>query len=312
MARRNQQKPAPEVQTSRVRYPVDGAVEALRGNYFQVPVSVQDKAGWLESQYREEEARQLANREREEREQKVLSDRIDQQREVEAQLPGRVDELEAENAELRRKVERLEAHAATPDAQEQLKINQQTSQLMGTTFEMGQTLLSQAEETKALQLSNAEGIQQWSELKQQTLDVQSNRLDYWNQTQQAASERIRQEEAARAQWNAEAEKWKALYKDGADVIAAAKKVTAASVERQEQLLQEKLQEKADQLEADFIQMVNVVINSLGLTEGELNLTANNIDAGVREPVQLSRKQISYFVNVMRSSGERKAEMAKKA
>ena len=304
MAHRKPVKPAPpEVQTQQVRYPEDGPFEPLRGKWFNVPVSVKDKAGWLESQYREEEARAVASREKAEREQKVLSDRIDHQREAEARLPARVDELEAENAELRRKVERLEDQAATPDAQEQLKVNQQTSQLMGTTYEMGQTVLNQTEATRQLQETNGEAIQQWSEMRQQTLAVEGNRLEFWNQSQQAASERIRQEEAERVKWNAEAEKWKALYENGGATIAAANKITASSVERQEQLLQE----KADQLQADFVEMMNLLITSLGLTEDTLNLTANSIDLNQKQAVRLSYRQIQQFAEVMRKSAPQGGE-----
>ena len=292
MARRKTNK---EVLTQRVRYPEDGQMEELRGGYFDVPSSVTDKAGWLESQYREEMAKAVAQKEKEAREQKVLSDRIEKQREVDSRLPSRVDDLEAENQQLRLKVERLEDQIATPDAQEQLKVNQQTSQLMGTTYEMGQTVLNQTEQTRQLQETNAEGIQQWNDLRQQTLDVESNRLDFWNKAQQSASERIQQEEAERVKWNAEAMKWKALYENGAKTIAAANKITAASVERQEQLLQA----KADQLEADFVEMVNFIITSLGLTEDTLNLTANSVDMGTKNAVRLSYRQIQFFAEVMR-------------
>ena len=118
---------------------------------------------------------------------------------------------------------------------------------------------------------------------------ETNRLDFWNKAQQSASERIQQEEAERVKWNAEAMKWKALYENGAKTIAAANKITAASVERQEQLLQA----KADQLEADFVEMVNFMITSLGLTEDTLNLTANSVDMGTKNAVRLSYRQIQF-------------------
>ena len=50
--------------TQRVRYPEDGQMEELRSGYFDVPSSVTDKAGWLESQYREEMAKRLLSRKR--------------------------------------------------------------------------------------------------------------------------------------------------------------------------------------------------------------------------------------------------------
>ena len=300
MARRKTNK---EALMLRVRYPDDGPMEELRGGFFEVPSSVTDKAGWLESQYREEMAKAVAQREKDTREQKVLSDRIDKQREVDSQLPSRVDDLEAENHQLRLQVERLQEQLATPDAQEQLKVNQQTSQLMSTTYEMGQTVLNQTEATRQLQETNAEGIQQWNDLRQQTLDVESNRLDFWNKAQQSASERIQQEEAERVKWNAEAMKWKALYENGGETIAAANKITAASVERQEQLLQE----KADKLEDDFVQVVNFIITSLGLTESTLNLTANSIDLNQKQAVRLSYRQIQAFAEVMRKSAPQGGE-----
>ena len=139
-------------------------------------------------------ARALAAEERTAREEKVLADRIERQRQLGEQLPGRVEALEEENAALQQEMAQLKAQMVQLDETKLLEINQNTAELMGRSYDMGQTVMAQTETTRQLQESNAEAMERWAELKQQTLDVSRNQLTFWNEAQAAAGQQIQQRE----------------------------------------------------------------------------------------------------------------------
>ena len=266
-----------DTQMMRVRYPDDGEVEELRGGYFNVPKTVTDKRGWLESQYREEMARALAAEERTAREEKVLADRIEQQRQLGEQLPGRVEALEEENAALQQEVAQLKAQMVQLDETKLLEINQNTAELMGRSYDMGQAVMAQTETTRQLQESNAEAMERWAELKQQTLDVSRNQLTFWNEAQAAAGQQIQQRED---QIRLEQEHSRVLTEqigENWQLVDAARKLNATSVKKQNEAFKAAVTKTQNKLTEEFVEMLNLGLTALGLTEADLNMAAQNIE-----------------------------------
>lgn len=288
-------------QMMRVRYPDDGPVEELRGGYFDVPKTVADKRGWLESQWREELARTVAAEERTAREEKVLADRIEQQRRLGEQLPSRVDQLEQENATLRSEIDELKATLAGLDEARLLEVNQRTADLMARSYDMGEKVMAQTEQTRQLQDTNAEAINRWSELRQQTLAVETNRLDFWNKAQQAAGEQIQQREE---QIRLEQEHSRGLSEQigqNWEIVDAARKLNATSVKKQNEAFKAAVTKTQNQLTEEFVEMLNLGLTALGLTEADLNMAAQQVEMDPRRAVQLDITKIRYFAEVMRKS-----------
>ena len=263
-----QRKPAPQAaKTMQVRYPDEGAIEEMRGRWYDVPATVADKRGWLESQYREEMARALADQEKAEREQQVLNDRIAQQQRLGEQLPSRVDALELENAELRAELQQVQAQLAHLDETKLLEINQNTAELMGRSYDMGQQVMAQTETTRQLQQSNAESLERWAELKQQTLDVSRNQLDFWNQAQAAAGQQIQQREDQIALEQEHSRKLTEQIGENWELVDAARKLNATSVKKQNEAFKAAVTKTQNQLTEEFVEMLNLGLTALGLTEG---------------------------------------------
>lgn len=65
------------------------------------------------------------------------------------------------------------------------------------------------------------------------------------------------------------------------------------------------QELAQAQEQANLAAFNFLVTALGLTQSQLDLTANRIDAGAVEEVQLTASQLDFYVKVMRESQERK-------
>ena len=65
------------------------------------------------------------------------------------------------------------------------------------------------------------------------------------------------------------------------------------------------QELAQEQEQANLAAFNFLVTALGLTQSQLDLTANRIDAGAVEEVQLTASQLDFYVKVMRDSQARK-------
>ena len=63
------------------------------------------------------------------------------------------------------------------------------------------------------------------------------------------------------------------------------------------------QELAQAQEQANLAAFNFLVTALGLTQSQLDLTANRIDAGAVEEVQLTASQLDFYVKVMRESQE---------
>ena len=276
-----QRKPAPQAaKTMQVRYPDEGSIEEMRGRWYDVPATVADKRGWLESQYREEMARALADQEKAEREQQVLNDYIAQQQRLGEQLPSRVDALELENAELRAELQQVQTQLAHLDETKLLEINQ-NAELMGRSYDMGQQVMAQTETTRQLQQSNAESLERWAELKQQTLDVSRNQLDFWNQAQAAAGQiQQREDQIALEQ---ERRKLTEQIGENWELVDAARKLNATSVKKQNEAFKAAVTKTQNQLTEEFVEMLNLGLTALGLTEADLNMAAQNIEMNPAKP-----------------------------
>lgn len=291
-----------EIKTTRVRYPEDGPMEELRGVYADVPSSVTDKAAWLESQYREEMAKALAKKEREARDERVLADRIEQQRRLGEQLPDRVAALEAELAGLKQLQSEIPSTTDLQNIQTGI-IASHTSLLNGEQFlaassrELEKNASTQHEQALAV----GETFERAKELQAQTLEVNRNRLELSNQAQEASAKLIRERDERIAKEQEHSRELSNQIAENHQIVHAARQLDQASVEKQKQLFNQAVEQVKAELTDEFVEMMNLLITSLGLTEDTLNLTANSVDMGSKSAVRLSHRQIQFFADVMRKS-----------
>jgi hypothetical protein len=286
-----------------VRYPMDGAIEELRGKTFEVPRAVSNKAEWLESQFREEEAKQIAAREREERDKRVLNDRIERQVAAEASLPTeRLAAVEAEVKTLRR------AQVDLPSTMELEGISQKILQSHNSLFNGQQflqtaanTLEKQAEELAVnTELTEAQR-QEALELQRQAVQVARNSQEFMNLLQEEFSKERASYEALIAELQAALSDAQAKVAVMAPVLAMAERVIEAAPQEQ----QRKLQVYVDGLEATyerkFLDFMGLVCTTLGISAEQLTVAANQIDQDPRSAVVIDQNVMSFYIGVMQAS-----------
>lgn len=130
MARsKQQQEPATQVVIYKGK-----AFPDRHGEKYSVPVTVANKGAWLDSKFREEEARRAAEAEREQRDAEVLRDRqakvIAAERRQQAQA-----EYQSELAAIRSEMQGLKGELSTPDAEHLVAMNSSTVVAMGRTLD---------------------------------------------------------------------------------------------------------------------------------------------------------------------------------
>lgn len=272
---RNQKAEAP--QTQRVRYSAAGPIEELRGTAWEVPVTVANKAAWIESQYREQRARAAAAAEQELRQQQVLSDRISQQRSGEVQALQMAEANAAEAASLRAQVMELQQQLAMPDASRFAEIANGTTQAMARTFDLQQqvTALSAAVEDLALRTQEmAEGCAVQADANTALLKGQQELLNgsfgSYAAALQRGEDRLNDQQVQISELATKvADNWEAVDR------AARINETATAQARQAAV--ELVTDQLDQ----FRVFLSVALQALGVTESDFSSALNRMDQGLQ-------------------------------
>ena len=286
-----------EVQTMVGFYPADGPIEEMRGMRMEIPTSVTNKREWMESKWREEVAQLAAQEEKKAREAKVLQDRIQQQQKassVSAQLEPLRDELE----EVQQRVAAIGGLLEEPDTKQFVEINASTTDNMARTMEMSGVVNGLLTQVEGLSDSVRTIYDRALELQDQTLQVNKNRLEMSNQAMEGMSAQISQRdemlETERLHSRQLMEDINANYQ----VVMAAKDVKASTVEAARTAVNAEINE----LSEDFVEMINLVLMSLGLSQRDLQTNLNQVDvSNGRDGVRLTRRQISQFADVYRKA-----------
>lgn len=285
-----------EVRTTVGTYPSDGPIVEMRGVQMAIPNSVRDKRGWMESQWREEQARVAAEAERKARESKVLADRIAKQKEAES-IEGQLIPLRSQVMAVQERLTGIESQLQQPDAAQVVEINANTTANMARTMDAAEKTRELLDQVEALQVTVGGLADQVATLQAQTLQVNQNRLDFINEGTAAMGEQIRQrDERIRAEQEHATELSNEISRNY-QVVLAASDVQQATVEA----ARAEVNEVTTQLTDDFVEMINLMMTSLGLTQGVLQQNLNTVDIQPTNGVRLTRTQIAQFAEVYRKA-----------
>lgn len=300
--------------TQRVRYSSEGKVEEIRGMYFDVPVTIKDanKGAWIESRWREQQAREAAEVEKANREATVLRDR---QAEIAAMERRQAEKslFENEIESVRQEISGLRGEIAAPDIQKFVELSSSTTQSMGRVLDANgrvSELLEQlaASEARVEQL-HAEAL----EAREVSLKLVSNYQQLLNGVQkthgdQLAQARLRYEEAEErcTKLNEQiGQNWEVVKNAATINETAIAQATAASkklIERQHK---------------EFLSSLTVVLGAIGVTQEQLDAELNRLDqAGydrrvpILEPSLISQMvQMTQKHQAAREDAERRTNQA---
>ena len=284
-------------------YPSDGPVVEMRGLQMAIPNTVKNKRAWMESQWREEKARLTADKEKQAREQQVLDDRIATQKQRES-IDGQLNPIREQLVGLQEQLIGIEARLAKPDAAQVVEINANTTANMARTMDATEKTRELLEQVEALQTTVGGLRDEVEVLQAQTLQVNKNRLEFANESVAAQGEMIRQRDE---QIRAEQEHAVALgteINNNYQVVMAAKDVQKSTVEAARAEVNQVVTEMTD----DFVGMVNLMLTSLGLTQGTLEANLNMVDVQPTTGVKLTREQIGKFAEVYRKASRAMEEV----
>ena len=310
MARRPQQQQSKEIATTVGTYPNDGPVVEMRGLKMAIPVTVKNKAAWMESKFREEQARLVAEEERKAREQQVLADRIAKQKD-EATVEAQLSPLRDQVVGLQEQLAEVSSLLVQPDAATLVEISNSTTANMARTLDAAEKTRELIDQVEALQATVGGLATEVETLQAQTLQVNKNRLDFINEGTTAMGEQIRLRDERILKEQEHAVALSSEINANHQVVMAAKDVQKSTVEAARAQVSEVITSMTD----DFVEMINLTITSLGLSQGDLVQNLNSVDfSGGRSGVRLTRQQIAQFADVYRkataainSEDERRAE-----
>lgn len=166
--------------TARVIYPKEGAIEVLRGVKFDVPVSVVNKRAWIESRWREEQAKLEAETERDLRNQQVLNDRSAEVRKQEAEALLLAREVDGELSTLKRELADIQSTVAAPDQQKITEASQTAAALMGRVVDCSRDVNALADKVEALHVQAVELADQAQKDRELTLKLLQNQQELIN------------------------------------------------------------------------------------------------------------------------------------
>lgn len=192
MAPRNKQQENKEQAVSRVIYPRDGLLGAeIGGQKFNVPDTIRDKAGWIESRYREQASREAAEAEKEARDAAVLRDRQEQVRAAAADQQRR-DALTAELEVVRAELADVRQQVANPDERRLLEVNQNTTVCMGRVLDAADKVAGLVDRVEELEAKAQELAALAEADRQASLDLIKNQIDLVNGLQKTNGDLINQ------------------------------------------------------------------------------------------------------------------------
>ena len=111
-----------------------GEIPEIQGQRFQVPSSIpmESRAAWIESTWREQQAREAADQECQEREQHLLQERIEATRQE-----NLIGNLKAELNQMADRIEELNSRIAEePDTEAMLRWNAASSQIYARSLDL--------------------------------------------------------------------------------------------------------------------------------------------------------------------------------
>ena len=249
----------------RVMYSREGPIEELRGQKFDVPVTVSNPGSWIESQHRELKARELAEAERAKREADVLRDRQAAVIAAERQEQERnavTAEIEAVKAELRG----LRGELSTPDAERLVQMNAQTVVAMGRTLDATERvdgLLERLETAEArIELLNAEAV----EAREVSLQLVRNYQQLLNGVQESNGKLINEYSARYVEAAQEAIQLSERIGANWETVQNAAQINETAIAQATAASKEMLLAQHE----EFLAAMNIALGAIGVTQEDLD------------------------------------------
>lgn len=277
-----------------------GKISEIQGQKFQVPSSIplESRAAWIESNWREQQAREAAEQERQEREQRLLQERIEATRQE-----NLIGNLKAELSQMADRIEELNDRiVAEPDTEAMLRWNAASAGIY-------ERSLGLADEVEAMQATvtdllakataMAEAAAIGEELQQQALNLLKNQQKMTAgsfSTYAAELQRLRDEtNAAQIQvgaLNTEAQ-------DSRDVIQQAANIQQEAVN----IAEREARRAVGEMQGDFMDVLALSLRALGLRESDLIATANSIATAPNSSGTIRRASVERFIEISRKTND---------
>ena len=277
MARQAKQQQQQVSETVRVVYPRDGAVEELRGRAFAVPSTVTAKAGWIESQWREEQARKAAAAEAEQRNATVLSDRIEQQRVADSQALQMAEANAAEAASLRAQVVELQQQLAMPDASRFAEIANGTTAAMGRTFDLQQQVAALSEQTEALALRTQEMADACAAQADSNQAVLRNAQELMNGSFGSYGSALQRFQGELTEQEVRISELASKTADNWEVVEKAGRISESAKE----IARQEANELITRQLTEFRVFLSVALNAIGVNQRDIDDALNRMDEGLQ-------------------------------
>lgn len=277
-----QRKPE-EPKLQRVRYPSDGPIEALRGKFFEVPVTVAAKGEWIESKYRQQLAEEAAAQAaaeavaiEEERNQAVLQQRISEVK----------DEPEVEVAEVEPKSSDSGLALAVSLANLQSNLLVQTQ-----TIEAQQAAVAEMVDTTAQRLAaiEANGIS-----REEAIAIMRNGIEMQNAAFDSYGKQLAVFQEVLNQQVVDIAVASQAISDNRETVEKAVNINETAISQATAAATEAV----DQMNDDFVAFLTIVLRALGVDESTFAQELNA--AGVTASRQwLTREYIAMAANIQR-------------
>lgn len=270
MARTTKQQPA----TKRVTYSREGPVSELRGTKWDVPstIRVENQGKWIESQYREQVAREAAEAEREQRNADVLRDRQSQVLERE-RLDQERSQVDAEIASIRGELQGLKGELSSPDMAALAQVNAQTVSAMGRTLDAHErvdTLLQRLEAAEGrIETLNAEAI----EAREVSLKLVENYQQILNGVQETHGKQINEYRSRYVEAATEATKLSEQIGLNWEVVDNAARINETAISQATAASRELLERQ----HKEFLSSLTVVLGAIGVTQEQLDAELIRLD-----------------------------------
>lgn len=304
MAPRNKQQETKAAATMRAIYPRDGAIEALRGQSFDVPMSVSDKRGWIESRYREQAAREAAEAEKESRDAAVLRDRQEQVRAAAADQQRR-DALTAELEVVRAELADVRQQVANPDERRLLEVNQNTTACMGRVLDAADKVAGLVDRVEELEAKARELAALADADRQVSLDLIKNQIELLNGIQRSNGELINQYAARYQEAAQEAIDLSEQINANWEVVQNATRINETAIAQATAASKKLLMEQHE----EFLASLNVALGAMGVTQEDLDRELVRLDtmgADFKSPL-VSPEYLAQMVQVTRKHRDARAD-----
>jgi len=304
MARSKQQEP----KTIKVRYSREGELgQFIGGQHFLVPetIPIAKRGAWIESKWREQQAREQAEAEKEQREAAVLRDRQAEVRKQEAEALLLAREVDGELSVLKRELADIQSTVAAPDQQKIAEASQTAAALMGRVVDCSRDVNALAEKVEALHQQTAVMLEQAASEREVTLKLLQNQQELINGGNKHHGDLINQYADRYVEAAKEATKLSEQIGLNWEVVDNAARINETAITQATAASKKLLQKQHE----EFLASLNVALGAMGVTQEDLERELVRLDtmgADFKSPL-VSPEYLAQMVMVTRKHRDARAD-----